>query len=400
MKKQDTTGISLSELLDKVKQVLDSNLSGGYWVSAEINEIKTNTTGHCYLTLIEKDEYSEALKAKINATIWASVFRLIKPYFESSTGRPLSAGLKVLIKASTQYHPLYGLSLNITDIEPAFTVGSMAMQRRNTIAQLENDGVFEMNQVLDFPVLPQRIAVISSEQAAGYEDFIHQLHDNEYGYDFRATLFPVMVQGNTAAEEMVGALDTISKHLEAFDVVVIIRGGGAVADLACFDDYTLASNVAQFPLPILTGIGHNKDESVVDMVAHLSLKTPTAVADHLISCLVSEDVELDDYANTLSEIVATVLSKETVALTAIQDQIQIYSKQLLQQEHFSLQLFAENLNSYNPYNILARGYAVVRQGGKAILDPADVKLNGGLEVMLYKGKLRFKNYELRHDVKE
>jgi exodeoxyribonuclease VII large subunit len=395
MKKNEAaTGINLSELLDKAKQVLESSLSDGYWITAEINEIKTNANGHCYLSLIEKEEDGEQLKAKVAATIWASAFRLIKPYFESSTGRPLSAGLKVLIKASVQFHVLYGISLNITDIEPSYTVGSMALQRRNTIARLQSDGVFDMNSELEFPLLPQRIAVISSEQAAGYQDFIHQLYDNENGYAFAVTLFPSSVQGAAAAAEIITALDAINNYCEAFDVVVIIRGGGATADLVCFDDYALATHVAQFPLPILTGIGHNKDESVVDMVAHLSLKTPTAVADYLIDCLASEDNELQVFGNIIENVAATLLSKEKSTLSLLQQQLDMHLRQQLQQEQFKLQLYANDLQSYNPYNVLARGYAVVRQQGKALTDPANIHLQEELEITLHKGKLTLTNYHL------
>ncbi len=394
MKQQNPTGIPLSDLLQKVKLMLDQQLPDSCWLSAEISELKDNVSGHCYLTLIEKEEDGEQLKAKVNANIWASAYRLIKPYFEDTTGRPLSAGMKVLVKANVQYHILYGLSLNITDIEPAYTMGDVAIQRRNTIARLESDGVFDMNRELDFPILPQRIAVISSEQAAGYQDFIHQLHENNYGYDFHITLFSSAVQGAVAAEEMIAALDAVNSCREVFDVVVIIRGGGAVADLACFDDYALASNVAQFPLPILAGIGHNKDESVVDMVSHLSLKTPTAVADYLIGCLVEEEGELDNYNAILAGIAATVLNRETQDLQQLQQQIHLYAQQQLQQEHFNLQLYDNDLQSYNPYNILARGYAVIRQQGRAVTDSAHIRPNEAIDITLHKGQLRITNYEL------
>ncbi|MCL2097256.1 MAG: exodeoxyribonuclease VII large subunit [Bacteroidales bacterium] len=396
MKKAEiTTGINLSELLDKAKQALESSLSGGYWITAEINEIKTNTTGHCYLSLIEKEEDGEELKAKVAATIWASTFRLIKPYFESSTGRPLAAGLKVLVKASIQFHVLYGISLNITDIEPSYTVGSMALQRRNTIAQLQSEGVFDMNRELEFPLLPQRIAVISSEQAAGYQDFIHQLYNNDEGYAFALTLFSSSVQGVAAAADIIAALDAVNNCREAFDLVVIIRGGGAAADLVCFDDYSLAAHVAQFPLPILTGIGHNKDESVVDMVAHLSLKTPTAVADYLIDCLASEESELEAFNNIIENVALTVLNKEKQMLSLLKQQLVMQSHQRIQQEQFKLQLYANDLQSYNPYNVLARGYAVVRQQGKALTDPAAINPQKELEITLHKGKINIINYNVQ-----
>ncbi|MDR0295640.1 MAG: exodeoxyribonuclease VII large subunit [Prevotellaceae bacterium] len=396
MKKGEiTTGINLSELLDKAKQALESGLPDSYWLTAEINEIKTNTTGHCYLSLIEKEEDGEQLKAKVAATIWASAFRMIKPYFESSTGRPLSAGLKVLVKASIQFHVLYGISLNIVDIEPSYTVGSMALQRRSTIAQLQSDGVFDMNRELEFPLLPQRIAVISSEQAAGYQDFIHQLYENDESYAFAVTLFPASVQGATAVTEIIAALDAINNYQQAFDVVAIIRGGGATADLICFDDYMLAAHVAQFPLPVLTGIGHNKDESVVDMVAYQSLKTPTAVANYLIDCLSSQEVELEAFGEIIENIALAVLNKEQHTLSLLQQLIAMHSQQQLQQEKFKLQLYANDLQSYNPYSVLARGYAVVRQQGKALTNPAAIHLQEEIEITLHKGRFTIKNYNLQ-----
>jgi len=396
MKKEETaTGIHLSELLDKAKQALESSLSGSYWITAEINEIKTNANGHCYLSLIEKEENGEQLKAKVAATIWASAFRLIKPYFESSTGRPLSAGLKVLVKAGIQFHVLYGISLNIVDIEPSYTVGSMALQRRNTIAQLQSDGVFDMNRELELPILPQRIAVISSEQAAGYQDFIHQLYDNDEGYAFAVTLFSASVQGAAATTEIIAALDAINDCRTVFDAVVIIRGGGATADLVCFDDYALAAHVAQFPLPVLTGIGHNKDESVVDMVAHQSLKTPTAAADFLIDCIALQEAELEALGKSMESIAGTVLNNENYALSLLKQQLALQYQRQLQQERFKLQLYANDLQSYNPYNVLARGYAVVRQEGKALTDSENIHPQKELEITLHKGKLRIMNYNLQ-----
>jgi exodeoxyribonuclease VII large subunit len=292
-----------------------------------------------------------------------------------------------MVKVLVQYHTLYGLSLNITDVEPAYTVGSMALQRRNTIAKLEADGVFEMNHELPLPTLLQRVAVISSEQAAGYQDFVQHLHDNEYGFGFSLTLFPSLMQGEKAVQDIMDALDRINTHKDAFDVVVIIRGGGATADLLCFDDYALASYVAQFPLPILTGIGHNKDESVVDMVAHQSLKTPTAVADFLVDQLTEEAAALDTYSNEISGIMQEILTRETRGLAVWQQQLISATTQRLQQENFALQLFAQSIESYHPYHILARGYAVARFRGKALTQASAVHPGDEVEVVLHKGSI-------------
>jgi exodeoxyribonuclease VII large subunit len=380
--------VSLFEVQQRIKQTLEAALASSFWITAEINEIKSYPTGHCYLTLVEKDDDSESLKAKAAATIWERTFRLLKAYFESSTGQSLTAGLKIMVKASVQYHPLYGLNLNITDIEPAYTVGSMALQRRNTIARLEADGVFDMNRELPFPELPQRIAVISSEQAAGYQDFVQHLDGNDYGYRFVWTLFPSLMQGEKAAQHIIGALDRINARSGMFDAVVIIRGGGAVADLACFDDYALSAHVAQFPLPVLTGIGHNKDESVVDLVAHQALKTPTAVADFLIGCLLEEETALDEYRNVLEYILHTTVAYEINALNLLHQQLSLAAEQKFQQEDFSLQLLANDIESYNPYNIMARGYALASFRGRPLTNAAAVHAGDKIDVMLHKGAIR------------
>ncbi|MDR2448625.1 MAG: exodeoxyribonuclease VII large subunit [Prevotellaceae bacterium] len=382
------SAISLTELQEQIKQALDKSLAPHYWVTAEINEIKINQTGHCYLALIEKEEDDALPKAKVSATIWEYSLRLIRAHFESSTGQALTAGLKIMVKTAVQYHPLYGLSLNITDIDPAYTVGSMAIQRHRTIAGLEAEGVFHLNHELPFPELPQRIAVVSSEQAAGYQDFVQQLYENEYGYGFRITLFPSLMQGERAAQSMIEALDQINACKDAFDVVVIIRGGGAVADLMCFDDANLASHVAQFPLPVLTGVGHDKDESVVDMVAHRALKTPTAVADFLVDCLSEEASVLEEYGRALSKLAHHALHRERQDLNLLQQHLLLYAGQRLQQENFNLQLYANTIESCNPYHILSRGYAMARFRNRALTSAATVHAGDEVEVILHKGKLQ------------
>jgi exodeoxyribonuclease VII large subunit len=379
--------ITLTELQEHIKQTLDMLLEPHYWITAEINEIKVHQMRHCYLVLVEKAEGETLPRAKMSATIWESSFRLLRTHFESSTGQALAAGLKIMVKVAVQYHSLYGLSINIIDIDPAYTVGRIVTQRQATVAQLEADGVFQMNQELPFPELPQRIAVISSEQAAGYQDFIQQLHDNDYGYGFSVTLFASLMQGEKAAQNIMEALNRINAHRGAFDAVAIIRGGGAVADLMCFDDYALAAHVAQFPLPVLSGIGHDKDESIVDMVAFRALKTPTAVADFLIDCLTEEDALLEEHGCMLSELTRATLHHETNHLEMLQRNLSLYARQRLQQEHFNLQLCAGAIESYNPYHILARGYAVVRLHNRALTDAAAVHAGDEVEIRLHKGTL-------------
>ena len=275
--------LSLLHLNKIIKNTLHDSLSPSYWVIGEISEMSINVTGHCYLELIEKNQDTELLISKARATIWASVFRMVEPYFRTTTGTSLKAGMKVLVRVSVEYHELYGLSLNIKDIDPGYTIGEMALKKQEIINRLTDEGVINMNKELKLALLPKRIAIISSETAAGYGDFIDQLHNNPFRYKFYTRIFPAFMQGDEAEVTITKALERIYHHEDKFDAVVIIRGGGSQADLSCFDSYWLAYHVTQFPLPVLTGIGHEQDESVTDMVAHTKLKTPTAVAEFLIT---------------------------------------------------------------------------------------------------------------------
>ena len=274
--------ITLLELNKSIQDALKNSFPGSIWIIAEISELKVNRNGHCYLELIEKDAITDNIIAKTRAIIWAFTFRMLKPYFENTTGHELIPGIKILIQAKIEFHELYGLSLNITDIDPNYTLGDLAQKRIEILKSLEEDGVLNMNKEVSFPIVPQKIAIISSETAAGYQDFINQLTNNTYGFKYYVKLFPALMQGVQAEDSIITSLEKIYDYEDLFDIVVIIRGGGSQADLNCFDNYLLASNIAQFPLPVLTGIGHDKDESVVDIVAHQKLKTPTAVAEFII----------------------------------------------------------------------------------------------------------------------
>jgi len=276
---------SLSQLTRFINQVIKVNFESPVWIKAEISELREASNGHCYLEFIEKDQDTDTLIAKIKANIWANTYRMLKPYFESSTGQQLHAGIKVLVSVTVDFHDVFGLSLNIRDIDPTYTLGELAKRRQEIIRQLEKDGVMEMNKSLEMATLPNRIAVISSPTAAGYDDFCNQLDNNPDGFVFYKKLFPAIMQGDQAADSIIEALDNIYGHVDLFDVVVIIRGGGAITDLACFDSYELALNCAQYPLPIIAGIGHQRDLSIVDMVAHTSVKTPTAAAALLIEMM-------------------------------------------------------------------------------------------------------------------
>jgi exodeoxyribonuclease VII large subunit len=281
--------LSLSELQLVIRDSLYAALPGFYWIVAEISEIKENYAGHCYLELVEKLPDDVSVKARVKGIIWNKRYGFLKAFFENSTGGSLREGIKILIRVKIEYHEVYGLSLVINDIDPAFTLGEMALRRQQIIRRLEEEGVISMNRELDFPILPKRIAIISSKSAAGYSDFIKHLSGNSQGYTFQTALFEAVMQGTETEESVIRALDMISEHLTLFDAVVIIRGGGSQSDLSWFDNYRIAYHITQFPLPVITGIGHEKDMSVTDIVAWRAEKTPTAAADFLVSSLVNTE---------------------------------------------------------------------------------------------------------------
>ncbi len=274
--------ISLFQLNQKIKGVLDDALLHSLWVKAEIGELRVNRNGHCYLDLVEKDDFTDQLIARSRAMIWAQNYRMLKAYFESTTGQSLNTGLKVLIKVTVQFQEVFGLSLIITDIDPSYTMGDLARKRREVLMRLEEEGVLEMNKELELPSVIQKIAIISSPTAAGYGDFVNQLENNPYGVKFYHQIFSAIMQGEKAEQSIAGAFEKVFEYVDFFDAVVLIRGGGATIDLLCFDSYWVAYHISQFPLPVITGIGHERDESVADMVANEALKTPTAVAAFLI----------------------------------------------------------------------------------------------------------------------
>jgi len=294
--------LKLSELNGLIKSAVNESFTAPVWVIAEISELKTNRNGHCYLVLVEKDEAGDTIIAQSKATIWSYTYRMVRPYFESVTGQQLTEGLKILVSVSVEFHELYGFSLNIRNIDPTYSLGDMARRRKEIIDRLTAEGVLEMNKELELPLVPQRIAMISSPTAAGYQDFINHLLSNAYHYKFYLKLFPAVMQGNQAESSIIAALEQIYQYDDFFDAVVIIRGGGSQADLSCFDNYNLAYFVTQFPLPIITGIRHDKDDSIVDLVAHTRLKTPTAVAEFLITGIAQFDQHLFDLQNKFTKI--------------------------------------------------------------------------------------------------
>ena len=294
--------LSLTELQLIIKDSLYAALPGMYWVVAEISEIKENYAGHCYLELVEKHPDEINIRARVKGIIWGKRYRFLKPLFESITGESLKEGQKVLVRVTVEYHEIYGLSLIINDIDPAFTIGEMALKRQQIINKLEGEGVISMNKELEFPILPKRIAIISSKNSAGYSDFIKHLIGNNYGYTFHTALFDSIMQGTETEISIIDALDRISGNLALFDVVVIIRGGGSQTDLSWFDNYNIAYHITQFPIPVITGIGHEKDLSVTDIVAYRAEKTPTAVADFLVNCV----ADVEDHLLELSTDISTL----------------------------------------------------------------------------------------------
>lgn len=310
----NNSAISLYELNNLIKGVLDDSLPERIWIRAEMSDVRVNQNGHCYLEFIEKDQSGKALVAKVRGMIWANTFHLLKAYFENSTKQSFSSGLKVLVQVSVDFHELYGLSLTVYDIDPSYTLGDQALNRAAILKQLEEDGVLYLNKELELPVPANRIAIISSPTAAGYEDFLDQLHNNAFGFVFYTKLFAAIMQGDKAEDSIISALERIYEYQDCFDVVVIIRGGGATSDLSCFDSYLLAASCAQFPLPIVTGIGHERDETVLDIVAHIRAKTPTAVAELLINTLTETASELAEISQDIVSIVTQRLQEETLKL--------------------------------------------------------------------------------------
>ena len=292
--------ITLYELNGMVRSCIEHSLSDEYWVKAELSDVRINASGHCYMELLQKDTRGNQLIARARGMIWNSTFRILRPYFEQATGQAFASGIKVLVKVTVQFHELYGHSLTIHDIDPTFTLGDLALRRKEILRQLEEEGVLTLNKELKMPLIPRRIAVISSATAAGYGDFCNQLNSNPYGFSFQVELFQAFMQGNQLEESVLNALDRIYNRAEHFDVVVIIRGGGATADLSGFDSYILAASCAQFPLPLITGIGHERDDTVIDAVAHSRVKTPTAAAELLIGRMLEQQHKLDELSHSIA----------------------------------------------------------------------------------------------------
>ena len=335
---QTREAYSLLELNNRVKHVLQQAIPETCWIRAEMSDVRCNaSSGHCYLEFIEKHPVSGQLVARARGSIWAKTFRMLKPYFEMETGQLFASGLKVLVKVSVEFHELYGYSLTVLDIDPAYTVGDLIRKRQEIIRQLKEEGVFSLNKELSFPTLPKRIAVITSPTAAGYEDFLNQLTNNKAGYPFYTRLFPALMQGERTEESVIAALDRVFQQMEYFDVVVIIRGGGATSDLSSFDSYLLAANCAQFPLPVITGIGHERDDTVLDLVAHTRMKTPTAVAEFLIARMDRAAEELNGLQQAISLSATDRLAKQQALLQLLGSRLPVLALNQIERNRMLLQ---------------------------------------------------------------
>ena len=401
--------LTLFDLNALVRRSLEQCLPDEYWIQAELSDVRSNSTGHCYLEFIQKDPRSNNLIAKARGMIWSNIFRLLKPYFEEATGQMFGSGIKVLVKVTVQFHELYGYSLTVLDIDPTYTLGDMARRRREILQQLEEEGVLTLNKELEMPLLPQRIAVISSATAAGYGDFCHQLQHNSRGFFFYTELFPAMMQGNQVEESVLSALDRVNARLGDFDVVVIIRGGGATSDLSGFDTYLLAAACAQFPLPIITGIGHERDDTVLDSVAHTRVKTPTAAAELLINRMDEATDQLEYLSTRLREGASAFLERESGRLLSCQARIPALvvhrlsdarfrlltaSKELSQgsaalraRQRHRLELFQQRITDASPDKLLARGYSITLKEGKPVTDASQVSLGDEIITRLHHGEL-------------
>lgn len=337
--------LTLLELNNMIREVLQDNLTEAFWVVAEISEMKVNRTGHCYLELVEKDTVSDEIVARARATIWSYTFRMLKPYFQTITGQEFGEGIKVLVQVMVEFHPAYGLSVNIKDIDPTYTVGDMVRRRREIIEKLKEAGVFDMNRELSLPLVPQRIAVISSATAAGYQDFIAHLEKNPSHFRFHCILFEAFMQGNEAVPSILQALDHIFEDEDKFDAVAIIRGGGAQADLSCFDNFELAWTVAQFPLPVVTGIGHEKDDTIIDLVAHTRQKTPTAAAEFFISGMAQFRERLDRLEKEFTDRIRKILGTYLDELEDLAEKTKLSAEKYLTSEHLRLNRLGQRYKS-------------------------------------------------------
>ena len=385
---------TLRQLNLMVRDAIEMELPDEYWVEAELSECREHS-GHCYMELIEKDERTNTPVARASAKCWRQTWQMLQPHFERTTRQPLHAGLKVLLRVTAQFHEAYGFSWIVTDIDPTYTIGDMARKRQEIIRQLKEEGVFDLQRELRIPMFAKRIAVISAAGAAGYGDFIRQLEDNEYGFKFEVQLFPAIMQGEQVEQSIIAALNTIYEATApdgnpsgTYDCVVIIRGGGATADLSGFDTLALAENVAQFPLPIITGIGHDRDESILDMVSNTRVKTPTAAAALLIDNLLQVLTRIDSAQQRMTMAISQRFANQKERLSSLQSIIPVLAQRMLSNARHRLELIELQLQGYDPQLLLRRGYSITLHNGHAVRDPQQLKAGDVIETRLEKGTIK------------
>ena len=376
--------LSLIELNSMVRQAIERSMNQEYWVEAELSECRENK-GHCFIELIQKEERSNTPIARASAKCWQSTWGMLRPYFERTTGQPLHAGLKVRLQVYPQFHEAYGFSWIITDIDPTFTLGDMARRRQEIIRQLKEEGVFDLQKELTLPPFCLNIAVISSQTAAGYGDFINQLADSPY--DFQTRLYSAIMQGEQVEQSIIDALNRIYGENDHFDCVVIIRGGGATADMSGFDTLELAENVAQFPLPIITGIGHDRDESILDMVSHNRVKTPTAAAQHLISHLDATAQRIDICGERINTFFSLLKTREEARIDKLSTYLPVLISHLLEREQHKLEILEQRAKALDPAILLKRGYSMTLHNGHLLRNASDIKPGMELETRLEKGTI-------------
>ena len=406
---QQDKAMTLFELNGMVRTTLERGMRDEYWVEAELAEAR-ETRGHCYMELVQKDSFSNTPVAKASAKCWKQTWMLIQPYFERTTGQPLRAGMKVLLRVYPNFHEAYGFSWIVTDIDPTFTIGDLARRRQEIIAALKAQGIFDMNRQLELPMFAQRIAVISSQTAAGYGDFCNQLNDNPYGFRFHATLFPAVMQGEGVEQSVIAALERIYEEVDNYDCVVIIRGGGATSDMSGFDTLALAENVAQFPLPVITGIGHDRDESVLDMVACIRVKTPTAAAAYLVSHLLKisdlidnmnermvrcatmriemQKMRLARLSERLPAVFSLIKVKREAHLDALNSRLITSVRQFFDRQAHRLDMLGQRAAALDPKLLLSRGYSITIHNGKAVRDKDTLKPGDEIETIFEKGTVK------------
>ena len=400
--------LTLSQLNTRVSKEIKNAFPTTYWVMAETSDVRINN-GHCYLELVEKNPTSNSLIAKARGYIWANTFELLKIYFEQTTGRNFTSGLKVLINVYIDFHPVYGYGLNICDIDPNYTLGDLQARRQAILRQLEKDGILTLNKELTMPYLPQRIAVVSSATAAGYEDFCRHLKENRQGFVFYVRLFPAFMQGEQTESSVISALDKLFEYKDLFDVVVIIRGGGASSDLSAFDSYELAANCAQFPLPIITGIGHERDDTVLDFVAFHRAKTPTAVADFLIEQMEETASTLFDCQENIRKNTLAILDSYNEKLKTLSAHLPFFARNLLEGKQSLLEMLRLKIRNSasrmiltqesllkekesflrfsSPEYILAKGYSITLKAGKAVKSAKELLQGEIIETVFAEGKV-------------